>query len=77
MTRTSEANVSTGMLASPYSRHHPRTVAVVRVAVAVWLLALAGFFSSRGYYWGLALVAPAALHLWLASRLRTRVQGQH
>jgi hypothetical protein len=49
----------------------------VRIAVAIWLLVLAGIFWSRGSDWGLALLAPAALHLWLAGRLLVRVQGQH
>jgi hypothetical protein len=58
----------------PYARRHPRTVAAIRIAVALWLLALAGFFWSRGYDWGLVLVAPAVLHLWLAYRLRPLIQ---
>jgi hypothetical protein len=68
---------SAGILAGPHSRHDPQKVAWVRVAVAVWLLVLAGIFWSRGYQWGAALLAPAALHLWLARRLFARAHRQH
>jgi len=77
MTGTLGTSGSTGILGRPYSRRHPRTVAAVRVAVAILLMALAGIFCSKGYYWGAALLAPAALHLWLAYRLRTTAHGQH
>jgi hypothetical protein len=58
-------------------RHDPRTVARVRVAVAIWLVVLAGIFCSLGYYWGAALLAPAALHVWLAYRPRASAPGKH
>ena len=45
--------------------------------MAIWLLMLAGIFWSRGYDWGAALLAPAALHLWLARRLFARAWHQH
>jgi hypothetical protein len=76
MTGTHDTNVITRIPAGPHSRRNPRTVAKVRFAVAIWLLVLAGIFWSRGYDWGVALLAPAALHLWLAGRLLARVQGQ-
>ena len=77
MTGTHDTNVITRIPAGPHSRRNPRTVAKVRIAVAIWLLVLAGIFWSRGSDWGLALLAPAALHLWLAGRGLARVQGQH
>ena len=77
MTGTRDTNVITGMPPGPHPRWNPRTVAGVRIAVAIWLMVLAGIFWSRGYDWGLALLAPAALHLWLAGRRLHRVQGQH
>ena len=58
----------------PAFQARPQTVAWIRVAVAIWLLVLAGIFWSRGYHWGAALLAPAALHLWLARRLFARAQ---
>ena len=76
MTGTHDTNVITRIPAGPYSRRNPRTVAKVRIAVAIWLLVLAGIFWSRGYHWGAALLAPAALHLWLARRLFARAQRQ-
>ena len=72
-----DTNVITRIPVGPHSRRNPRTVAKVRIAVAIWLLVLAGIFWSRGSDWGLALLAPAALHLWLAGRRLARVQGQH
>jgi uncharacterized membrane protein YczE len=79
MIETRDADVSSGILVSSICLRHPRTVAWVRIVVALWLLTLAGIFCSRGGagYWGAALVAPAAVNLWLACRLRARVHGQH
>jgi hypothetical protein len=77
MTGTDDRRASRRIFPGPYARRHPRTVAGVRLAVAIWLLVLAGIFCSRGYYWGLALVAPAVLHVWLAYRLRAMIQIQH
>ena len=75
MTRTRDTSKNTRILGSRYSWRRPEVVARIRVAVAIWLLVLAGIFCSRGYDWGLVLLAPAALHLWLAYRLRARVHG--
>jgi hypothetical protein len=77
MAATRDTTNSAGILAGPHSRRDPQTVAWVRVAVAIWLLVLAGIFWSRGYHWGAALLAPAVLHLWLARRLFARAQRQH
>jgi hypothetical protein len=77
MAATRDTTNSAGILAGPHSKRDPQTVAWVRVAVAIWLLVLAGIFWSRGYHWGAALLAPAALHLWLARRLFARAQRQH
>ena len=77
MAATRDTTHSAGILAGPHSRRDPQTVAWVRVAVAIWLLVLAGIFWSRGYHWGAALLAPAALHLWRARRLFARAWRQH
>jgi hypothetical protein len=77
MAATRDTTNSAGILAGPHSKRDPQTVAWVRVAVAIWLLVLAGIFWSRGYHWGAALLAPAALHLWLARRLFAGAQRQH
>ena len=77
MAATHDTTNSAGILAGPHSRRDPRTVAWVRVAVAIWLLVLTGIFWSRGYHWGAALLAPAALHLWLARPLFARAWRQH
>ncbi len=77
MAATHDTTNSAGILAGPHSRRDPQKVAWVRAAVAIWLLVLAGIFWSRGYHWGAALLAPAALHLWLARRLLARAPHQH
>ena len=77
MAATRDTTSSAGIFAGPHSRRDPRAVAWVRVAVAIWLLVLAGIFWSRGYHWGAALLAPAALHMWLARRLFARTWRQH
>ena len=77
MAATRDTTNSAGILAGPHSRRDPQTVSWVRVAVAIWLVVLAGIFWSRGYHWGAALLAPAALHLWLARPLFARAWRQH
>ena len=77
MAATRDTTNSAGILAGPHPRRDPQTVARVRVAVAIWLLVLTGIFWSRGYHWGAALLAPAALHLWLARPLFARAWRQH
>src|ERR1700729_2307691 len=42
MAATRDTTNSAGILAGPHSRRDPQTVAWVRVAVAIWLLVLAG-----------------------------------
>ncbi|HTW43491.1 MAG TPA: hypothetical protein VMD79_14380 [Solirubrobacteraceae bacterium] len=51
---------------------HPRRSIIVRVAVGVWLLALTAFVytAGPGGWWGALLVPAAALHFYLAYRLR-------
>jgi hypothetical protein len=66
-----------GSPAGPHAGRDPQAVARARAAVAIWLLVLAGIFWSRGYHWGAALLAPAALHLWLARRLFATARRQH
>jgi uncharacterized protein (DUF58 family) len=58
-------------LVTPYSYRHPRLVARVRVGVGVWLLILTAILygSGNGSWWGVLLVAAAALHFYLAYRL--------
>ena len=54
---------------------HRRAKAGVRFSVGVWLLALAAYACSSGYWWGVLLIAPAALHFYLAYRLQHSVQS--
>jgi hypothetical protein len=49
-----------------YARGHGRAVACVRLAAGIWLLALGAYLCSRGVWWGLLFIAPAALHFHLA-----------
>jgi hypothetical protein len=56
-------------------RRHPRLIARVRIAVGIWLLVAAAILCAEGRWWGVVLVAPAALHFWLAYRLRHRIRN--
>jgi hypothetical protein len=62
-------------LRGPHDHNHRRTVAHVRFGVGLWLLALAAYLCYSGVWWGLLLVAPAALHFYLGYRLQRSVQS--
>jgi hypothetical protein len=42
----------------------------VRVAIGIWLLVPGAILLGERYGWGVVMVAPAALHFYLAYRLR-------
>jgi hypothetical protein len=54
---------------------HRRAIARVRFDVGIWLLALAAYLFLSGYWWGVLLIAPAALHFYLGYRLQHSVQS--
>ena len=54
---------------------HRRAVVRVRFGVGVWRLAVAAFLCYSGFWWGVLLIAPAALHFCLAYRLQRSVQS--
>jgi hypothetical protein len=56
--------------------HYPRVWLGVRVAVGVWLLVLTGLMCAWGIWWGLALLAPAALHFYLAYRIARCLESE-
>jgi hypothetical protein len=56
-------------------RRTPRTVAGIRVGVGVWLLAVTTILCADGYWLGLVILVPAALHFWLAYRALHPRQG--
>jgi hypothetical protein len=58
-----------------WERRHPRLIIRVRVAIGIWLLVLGAILLGGGYWWGVLMVAPAALHFYLAHRLRHAVAG--
>lgn len=58
-----------------WERRHPRLIIRLRIAIGIWLLALAGILLGQGYWWGALMVAPAALHFYLAYRIRQAVQS--
>jgi hypothetical protein len=58
-----------------WERRHPRLIIRVRIAIGIWLLAVAAILLAKGYWWGVLIFAPAALHFYLASRLRHAVQS--
>src|ERR1700729_1416455 len=57
-------------------RHHPGLWVWVRVLIGIWLVILTGILCQDGYWWGLALLAPAALHFYLALRLGRSIDSQ-
>jgi hypothetical protein len=52
-----------------YPHSHRRAKARVRFGVGIWLLALSAYACYSGAWWGVLLVAPAALHFYLGYRL--------
>jgi hypothetical protein len=56
-----------------WERRHPRLIIRVRVAIGIWLLVAGAILLGSGYWWGVLMVAPAALHFYLAYRLRHAV----
>jgi hypothetical protein len=59
-------------------RWHPQLVARVRVGVGIWLLILTGTLHASGVggWWEGLLVATAALHFYLAYRLRPAIKAE-
>jgi hypothetical protein len=51
-----------------YWQGRGRTVAVIRTAVGLWLVALAVFIIAEGTWLGSLLLIPAAVHFLLAWR---------
>ena len=49
--------------------HAPGVWVAVRVLTGLWLVILTMILCHDGRWWGLALLAPAALHFYLAARL--------
>jgi hypothetical protein len=58
-----------------YDHSHRRALARVRFGVGIWLLALTAFLCYSGLWWGVLLIAPAALHFYLGYRLQRSVQN--
>jgi hypothetical protein len=58
-----------------WERRHPQVVIRLRVAIGIWLLVLGAILVGDGYWWGALMLAPAALHFYLALRLRHAVQN--
>jgi hypothetical protein len=58
-----------------WERRHPLLIVRMRVAIGIWLLVLGAILVSDGYWWGVLMILPAALHFYLAYRLRHAVQS--
>jgi hypothetical protein len=54
---------------------HPRVVATIRVGIGIWLLVAGTILYASGYWWGVLMIAPAALHFYLAYRVGHSVRG--
>jgi signal transduction histidine kinase len=55
--------------ATQFGWRHVKRVAVLRLAVAVWLVILGSIFCAYGHWWGALLLVPAALNGWLAYQM--------
>jgi hypothetical protein len=60
---------------SSHASRHPRLVVGVRVGIGIWLLVAGAILYGSGYWWGVLMAAPAALHFYLAYRLRHSVEN--
>jgi hypothetical protein len=58
-----------------WERRHWRLIVRLRVTIGIWLLVVGAILVGKGYWWGVVMVAPAALHFYLAYRLRHAVQS--
>jgi hypothetical protein len=58
-----------------WERRHWRLIVRMRVAIGIWLLVVGAILLNRGYSWGVLIFAAAALHFYLAYRLRHTVQS--
>jgi hypothetical protein len=54
--------------------HYPVLWIWVRVLTGIWLLILTGLLCGARHWWGLSLLAPAALHFYVARRTRRAIQ---
>ena len=57
-------------LLTSYDHGHRLAKARVRFGVGVWLVGLAAYACYSGFWWGVLLLAPAALHFYLGYRLQ-------
>ena len=62
-------------LPGPWEYRHARVMLPVRVAIGIWLVILTAvmYGYGRGGWWGVLLVPSAALHFYIAYRLRRSV----
>ena len=57
-------------LGTGFNRRYPRSVILIRVLVAAWLLGLTGFLLANGYWgWALLTLAGAVANIVLAYRV--------
>jgi hypothetical protein len=61
--------------ARSWGYRHPNICTGVRITAATWNLILGTLLFSRGYRWGLALLAVSALIFWAAYVLARRTSG--
>jgi hypothetical protein len=64
-------------LPGSWERRHARVMLPIRVVSGIWLVTLTGILYGygRGGWWGALLVPAAALHFYLAYRLRDFVES--
>jgi hypothetical protein len=57
------------VLVRPFVYRHRKAWGGVELAAGTWVLILGVILCSYGFWWGAALIAVAALQLWIARHL--------
>jgi hypothetical protein len=57
------------ILVRPAAYRHPKAWGGVELATGTWVLLLGVILCFYGFWWGAALIAVAALQLWIGRRL--------
>jgi hypothetical protein len=62
------------ILVRPMVYRHPKAWGALELAAGSWVFILGVILCSYGFWWGAALIAVAALQLWIGRRLMRSAQ---
>jgi hypothetical protein len=63
------------ILVRRFAYRHPKAWGGMELVTGAWVLILGVILCSYGFWWGAALIAVAALQLWIGHRLLHSVQS--